>query len=152
VKISFQAPPHKSGDAASDKGRTMAKGRGRASMARWALGAIFIVTPMVFGLSACSEKALDTGLFGSFTGAEPPVSDNPSPIRAMSGERTDYPTLGSVPPRPTGLTTEAQRQTQMDKLSQDRAASRKRKEATDAIPMPDPLPVPPPPNLQPGRS
>ncbi len=107
---------------------------------------------MVFGLSACGETASFGGVFGSVFGGAPTVSDNPSPIRALSEERTEYPNLGSVPPRPTGLSTEAQRQVQMDKLSQDRAASRKRKEATDAIPMPDPLPVPDKPNLQPGKS
>ncbi|WP_185910028.1 hypothetical protein [Azospirillum doebereinerae] len=107
---------------------------------------------MIFGLPACSERSLDTGLLGSVTGEPSPISDNPSPVRAMSGERTGYPNLGSVPPRPTGLTTEAQRQTQMDKLAGDRAESRRRKAATEAIPMPEPLAVPPPPNLQPGKS
>ncbi|WP_233474489.1 hypothetical protein [Azospirillum agricola] len=111
---------------------------------------------MVLGVAACSERALDTGLLGSVTGEPSPVSDNPSPIRAMTGERTDYPNLGTVPPRPTDLTTEAQRQTEMDRLAKDREASRQRKAATEAIPMPEPLPtpmsVPPKPNLQPGRS
>lgn len=111
---------------------------------------------MVFGAAGCSDRALDTGVFGSVLGDPSPVSDNPSPIRPMTGARTDYPNLGSVPPRPTGLSTEAQRQIQMDKLAEDRNASRKRKAATDAIPMPPPLPaplpVPPKPNLQPGRS
>ncbi|WP_372399681.1 hypothetical protein ABMY26_29180 [Azospirillum sp. HJ39] len=123
---------------------------------RRAFIAAIVAVPLVFGLSACSERMLDTGLFGAVTGAEQPVSDNKSPIRNMTGERTGYPNLGTVPPRPTDLTTEAQRQQAMDGLARDRAASRRTKEQTEAIPMPEPLPtpmaVPPRPNLQPGRS
>ncbi|WP_247892390.1 hypothetical protein [Azospirillum sp. Sh1] len=112
--------------------------------------------PMVFGLSACSDRALDTGLLGAVTGEPSPVSDNSSPIRGMTGERTDYPNLGTVPPRPTDLSTEAQRQQAMDRLAEDRAASRRTREQTEAIQMPEPLPtpmaVPPKPDLRPGRS
>lgn len=126
-------------------------GRNHGAVQR-GLTALIVVTPMIFGLAGCSDKALDTGLLGSVTGAESPVSDNPSPIRAMTGEREDYPTLGTVPPRPTNLTTEAQRQRRMDRLANDRKASRQRKAETEAIPMPEPLAVPPKPNIQPGRS
>ena len=117
-----------------------------------AVGALIVAMPMVFGLSACSDRALDTGLLGAVTGAPSPVSDNSSPIRNMTGERTDYPNLGTVPPRPTDLTTEAQRQQAMDRLAEDRAASRRTREQTEAIQMPEPLPIPPKPNLQPGKS
>ncbi|PWC31297.1 hypothetical protein [Azospirillum sp. TSO35-2] len=115
-----------------------------------------ILAPLVVGLSACSDRVLDTGLYGAVTGADSPVNEAASPIRAMTGERTGYPNLGTVPPRPTNLTTEAQREQAMDRLAQDRAASRRTKTETEAIPMPEPLPtpmaVPPKPNLQPGRS
>ena len=120
-----------------------------------AVGALIVAMPMVFGLSACSDRALDTGLLGAVTGEPSPVSDNSSPIRNMTGERTDYPNLGTVPPRPPDLTPEAQRQQAMDRLAEDRAASRRTREQTEAIQMPEPLPtpmaVPPKPNLRPGR-
>ncbi|CAO3409361.1 hypothetical protein [Azospirillum largimobile] len=130
-------------------------GRGIAAVGR-VFGTLIVATPLVFGLSACSERTLDTGLLGAVTGQPSPVSDNTSPIRGMTGERTEYPNLGTVPPRPTDLTTEAERQQAMDRLAQDRAASRRTKEQTEAIPMPEPLPtpmaVPPRPDLRPGRS
>lgn len=125
--------------------------RGIAAAGR-AAGALIVAMPMVFGLSACSDRALDTGLLGAVTGEPSPVSDNSSPIRGMTGERTDYPNLGTVPPRPTDLSTEAQRQQAMDRLAEDRAASRRTREQTEAIQMPEPLPVPPKPDLRPGRS
>ncbi|WP_246458025.1 hypothetical protein [Azospirillum oryzae] len=125
--------------------------RGIAAAGR-AVGALIVAMPMVFGLSACSDRALDTGLLGAVTGEPSPVSDNSSPIRGMTGERTDYPNLGTVPPRPTDLSTEAQRQQAMDRLAEDRAASRRTREQTEAIQMPEPLPVPPKPDLRPGRS
>lgn len=130
---------------------------GQGSMAaKRALGAVIVIVPMVFGLSACSEKVLDKGLLGSVTGDPSPVSDNPSPIREMSGERKDYPNLGTVPARPAHLTTEADRRKEMDRLAEDRAASRRTRQETESIQVPAPLPtpmaVPPPPNLTPGRS
>ncbi len=132
--------------------RGMAKGGNGMGMALRTLGMLAVAVPAILGLPACSERALDTGLLGSVTGEPSPVGDRSPQIRAMTGERTDYPNLASVPPRPTGLSTEAQRQTQMDKLAEDRSRSRKRKAATEAIPMPTPLPVPPPPNLKAGKS
>lgn len=130
-------------------------GRGIAAVGR-VFGALIFVMPMVFGLAACSDRALDTGLLGAVTGQPSPVSDNTSPIRGMTGERTEYPNLGTVPPRPTDLSTEAERRQAMDRLAQDRAASRRTKEQTEAIPVPEPLPtpmaVPPRPDLRPGRS
>lgn len=129
--------------------------RGNAAVGR-VFGTLIFVMPMIFGLSACSDRALDTGLLGAVTGQPSPVSDNTSPIRGMTGERTEYPNLGTVPPRPTDLSTEAQRQEAMDRLAQDRAASRRTKEQTEAIQVPEPLPtpmaVPPRPDLRPGRS
>ncbi|CAO3434124.1 hypothetical protein [Azospirillum endophyticum] len=121
-----------------------------------AFGTLIVAIPMVLGLSACSDRMLDTGPLGYVTGEPSPVSDNSSPIRSMTGERDDYPNLGTVPPRPTDLTTEAQRQQDMDRLAQDRAASRRTREQTEAIQVPAPLPtpmaVPPKPDLRPGRS
>lgn len=130
-------------------------GRGIAATGR-AFGALIVAIPMVFGLSACSDRMLDTGPLGAITGEPSPVSDNSSPIRSMTGERSEYPNLGTVPPRPTDLTTEAQRQQAMDRLAEDRAASRRTRAQTEAIQVPDPLPtpmaVPPKPDLRPGKS
>lgn len=130
-------------------------GRGIAAAGR-AFSLLIVAIPMVFGLSACSDRMLDTGPLGAITGEASPVSDNSSPIRSMSGERSGYPNLGTVPPRPTDLTTEAQRQQAMDRLAEDRAASRRTREQTEAIQVPEPLPtpmaVPPRPDLRPGKS
>ncbi|PWC79687.1 hypothetical protein TSH64_19485 [Azospirillum sp. TSH64] len=130
-------------------------GRGIAKAGR-AFSLLIVAIPMVFGLSACSDRMLDTGPLGAITGEASPVSDNSSPIRSMTGERSEYPNLGTVPPRPTDLTTEAQRQQAMDRLAQDRAASRRTREQTEAIQVPEPLPtpmaVPPRPDLRAGRS
>ncbi|WP_247876041.1 hypothetical protein [Azospirillum sp. TSH100] len=95
---------------------------------------------------------LDTGPLGAVLGDPSPVSDNSSPVRGMSGNNDEYPNLGTVPPRPTDLTTEAQRQQAMDRLAQDRAASRRTREQTEAIQVPEPLPIPPKPDLRPGKS
>ncbi|WP_245986270.1 hypothetical protein [Azospirillum thermophilum] len=120
-------------------------------MHRLASAAVFL--PLA--LCACSDRALDTGLLGSVTGEPSPVSDNPSPIRAMSGTNPDYPTLGTVPPRPTDISTEAQRQTQMDRLARDRSVGQKYHSEALSQPVPEtlptPIPVPPVPNLTPGR-
>lgn len=123
-----------------------------------------LVIPAFFlalGLGACSDRALDTGLIGSLTGEPSPVSDNPSPVRGLSGENTAYPNLASVPPRPTDLSTESQRQTKMDRLAKDRSAARKTQADALSRPAPATLPpaklpkpaaVPPKPNLTPGKS
>ncbi|KAA0593242.1 hypothetical protein J2848_005353 [Azospirillum lipoferum] len=126
-------------------------GRGIAAAGR-AFGALAVALPMVFGLSACSDRMLDTGPLGAITGEPSPVSDNSSPVRGMSGTNDEYPNLGTVPQRPTDLTTEAQRQQAMDRLAQDRAASRRTREQTEAIQVPEPLPIPPKPDLRPGKS
>ncbi|PWC81743.1 hypothetical protein TSH100_26300 [Azospirillum sp. TSH100] len=126
-------------------------GRGIAGAGR-AFGALAVALPMVFGLSACSDRMLDTGPLGAVLGDPSPVSDNSSPVRGMSGNNDEYPNLGTVPPRPTDLTTEAQRQQAMDRLAQDRAASRRTREQTEAIQVPEPLPIPPKPDLRPGKS
>lgn len=122
-----------------------------------------LVIPAFFlalGLGGCSDRALDTGLMGSLTGEPSPVSDNPSPIRGLSGENTSYPNLASVPPRPTGLTTEEQRQTKMDGLAKDRSKAKKTQADALARPSPATLPanklpkpaaVPAKPTLTPGK-
>lgn len=130
----------------------MGKGRKTMGAIGRRLGLVCVATPMILGLSACAEPRLDNGLWGALMGDDGATSDKASPIRAMKEDRTEYPTLGSVPPRPTGLTTEAQRQTKMDRLANDRAASRKRKADTEAIPMPAPLEVPTKPTITPGKS
>lgn len=130
----------------------MGKGRKTMGVIGRRIGLVCVAASAIFGLSACAEPRLDNGLWGAIVGDDGATSDKASPIRAMKEDRTAYPTLGSVPPRPTDLTTEAQRQTKMDALANDRAASRKRKADTEAIPMPTPLEVPNKPNIVPGKS
>ncbi|KAA0678680.1 hypothetical protein [Azospirillum brasilense] len=96
---------------------------------------------VVLGLSACSDRVLDTGLLGAVTGRDVPSQE--SPVRGMSGEAREYPNLGTVPPRPTDLRTEAQRQEDLDRLAQDREAARNM--------LPTPMDAPPPPNITPGQ-
>ncbi|HEY0832422.1 MAG TPA: hypothetical protein VGE72_00825 [Azospirillum sp.] len=118
----------------------MVKGRCGAISVAAMLGALL--------LAGCSERTLDTGLVGAFTGDNPPPGA-PSPIRPMSGEKTDYPNLATVPPRPTDLSTEQQRQAQMKSLEQDRSALRARKKALED--QYKPLTAPPKPKVTPGR-
>ena len=107
------------------------------------LGGMAVVW-VALSLTACSERVLDTGVIGSITGEPSPVSDNPSPIRGLSGENKEYPNLATVPPRPTDIRTEAQRQQDLDRLAKDREAAKKR--------LPTPAAVPPKPNATPGKA
>ncbi|AIB11893.1 hypothetical protein ABAZ39_07745 [Azospirillum argentinense] len=96
---------------------------------------------VVLALPACSDRVLDTGLVGAVTGRDVPSQE--SPVRGMSGQSREYPNLGTVPPRPTDLRTEAQRQQDLDRLAQDRAAAKTM--------LPTPMDVPPPPDITPGQ-
>lgn len=96
---------------------------------------------VVLGLSACSNHVLDTGLVGAVIGRDVPSQE--APVRGMSGENREYPNLGTVPPRPTDLRTDAQRQQDLDRLAQDREAAKKM--------LPTPMDVPPPPDITPGQ-
>ncbi|MBK3775782.1 hypothetical protein JJL56_26935 [Azospirillum sp. YIM DDC1] len=96
---------------------------------------------VVLALSACSDRVLDTGLVGAVIGRDVPSDD--SPVRGMSGQNREYPNLGTVPPRPTDLRTEAQRQQDLDRLAQDREAARNM--------LPTPMDAPPPPDITPGQ-
>ncbi|MBP2291200.1 hypothetical protein [Azospirillum rugosum] len=109
------------------------------------LGAAALVA---LALPACSDRVLDTGLFGAVTGADAPVKDDTTLIRGLKGENREYPNLGTVPPRPTDLRTEAQRQEELDKLAEDRASAKK------MLPnpaLPTPADVPPAPDITPGK-
>lgn len=46
-----------------------------------------------------------------------------SPIRRATDTAGEWPNLATVPPRPTGVRTPADRQSMMDRLAEDRAAS-----------------------------
>lgn len=96
---------------------------------------------VVLALSACSNHVLDTGLVGAVTGRDVPSDE--SPVRGMTGESREYPNLGTVPPRPTDLRTEAQRRQDLDRLAQDREAAKKL--------LPTPMEAPPPPDITPGK-
>jgi hypothetical protein len=97
---------------------------------------------VLLALAGCSDRTLDTGVVGSVFGGGPPP-DAPSPIRTMSGERTDYPNLATVPPRPTDVPTLEQRQKDMTALEQERASARSTAKALEE--KYKPVPVPPKP-------
>lgn len=98
---------------------------------------------VALALPACSDRVLDTGLVGAVTGADSPVKDDTTLIRGLTGENKEYPNLGTVPPRPTDIRTEAQRQKELDMLAEDRDAAKKR--------LPTPAEVPPKPDITPGQ-
>lgn len=102
---------------------------------------------VALALPGCSNRVLDTGPMGFITGETAPVSDNPSLIRPMDDRNTDYPNLGTVPPRPTNMRTDAQRAKEVDRLAQDRVAARKERDS-----LPTPADVPPKPDLTPGKA
>ncbi|MCW2246477.1 hypothetical protein M2352_002068 [Azospirillum fermentarium] len=88
-------------------------------------------------------------------------TDPPSPIQAMTGKETAYPNLATVPPRPTNLTTQAQRDAQMKALEDHRARNRLAADALEekaqTLPpplppqtLPEPMAVPPPPRIREG--
>lgn len=93
-------------------------------------------------LAGCSDRALDSGVVGSVFGGGPPP-DAPSPVRGMSGEKTTYPNLGTVPARPTDVPTAEQRQKDLTALEQERA--RARRTARELEEKYKPVPVPPKP-------
>ncbi|MDQ2101287.1 hypothetical protein [Azospirillum isscasi] len=113
----------------------------KAGRFRPALSVLVVSVPVVLGVSACSNHVLDTGLLGAVTGRDVPSDE--SPVRGMSGENREYPNLGTVPPRPTDLRTQAQRQQDLDQLAQDREAAKKM--------LPTPMEAPPPPVITPGK-
>lgn len=117
---------------------------GRRGLIVAALARLGAVAWVALALPACSDRVLDTGLLGAVTGADSPVSDDATLIRGLTGENREYPNLGTVPPRPTGLRTEAERQEELDRLAEDRAAAKKM--------LPTPADVPPPPDVTPGRA
>jgi len=120
----------------------MEKGIGQGGATIKRLGGMAVVW-VALSLAACSERVLDTGVVGSITGEPSPVSDNPSPIRGLSGENKEYPNLATVPPRPTDLRTQAERQQDLDRLAKDRDEAKKR--------LPTPAAVPPKPDITPGK-
>ncbi len=109
------------------------------------LGAAALVA---LALPACSNRVLDTGLVGAVTGSDVPVKDDTTLIRGLKNENREYPNLGSVPPRPTDIRTEAQRQQELNKLAEDRASAKKML-PTPALPTP--ADVPPAPDITPGK-
>lgn len=143
MKILFSPVQFKRRDGAEHGVRSMEKGIGRNRTTTKLLGGMGAVVWAALLLSACSDRTLDTGVIGSITGAPSPISDNPSPIRGLSGENKEYPNLGSVPPRPTDLRTEAERQKDLNRLAQDRDSAKKR--------LPTPAAVPAKPTITPGK-
>lgn len=103
-------------------------------------------------LAGCGDRMLDAGPMNYVFGGGPPA-DAASPVRGLSNETRPYPNLGTVPPRPKDVTTQAQTDADMKRLAKARGENRAAGEALKAIPgAPTPLEAPPPPNLTPGRS
>ena len=112
----------------------------------WRAGAAAVA---LLALGACSDRTLDTGVVGSVFGGSPPP-EAPSPVRGMTGERTSYPNLATVPGRPTDVPPVAQRQKDITALEQERAQARSTAKALED--RYKPVPVPPQPKIAPGRS
>lgn len=112
-----------------------ANGAGRGFMAVGGLAALL-------ALAGCGDRVLDTGLVGAVFGGGPPP-DAPTPIRGMTGEKTSYPNLATVPPRPTDITTQQQVDKDLSALEKERAQARAAaKELEEKY---KPLPMPPAP-------
>lgn len=110
-------------------------------------------------LGGCSPQIQDVGFANYVLGER--RTDAPSPIKSMTGAETTYPTLGTVPPRPKNLTTQAQRDAQMKALEDHRARNRLAADALEekaqtlppplpAQALPQPMAVPPPPRIKEG--
>ena len=110
-------------------------------------------------LGGCSPQIQDVGFANYVLGER--RTDPPSPIQAMAGKETAYPNLGTVPPRPKNLTTQAQRDAQMTALEDHRARNRLAADALEekaqtlppplpAQTLPEPMAVPPPPRIKEG--
>jgi len=102
----------------------------------------------LLALAGCSDRTLDTGVIGSVFGGGPPP-DAPSPVRGMSGEKTTYPNLATVPGRPTDVPPVAQREKDITALEQERAQARSTAKALED--KYKPVPVPPKPKVTPGK-
>jgi hypothetical protein len=101
----------------------------------------------VLVLGGCGDRAFDVGVAGLVSGDT--LNETPNnPVRRMSGTKTAYPNLSTVPDRPTDLTTEQARAAQMQALEKTRAANRAAGKALqDDLRLVEPAAVPPPPNL-----
>ncbi len=112
-------------------------------------GRAAFVAATLLALAGCSDRVLDTGLVGAVTGEGAPP-DAPSPVRGMSGEKTSYPNLATVPGRPTDVPSVAQRQKDIATLEQERAQARGTARALEE--KYKPVAVPPPARVTPGKS
>lgn len=67
-------------------------------------------------LAACSDRLLETGLGWEYLSGE--VKEiPPSPVRQISGTRTGYPNLSTVPDRPLGAVTSDTATLMLDRLA-----------------------------------
>lgn len=106
----------------------------------------------VLVLGGCGERVYDVGLTGAIMGENLETTPN-SPVRRMSGAKTDYPNLATVPARPTDVPTEQARQADMDALAKTRDTNKAAGQALKQDPrLPEPAAVPPKPDLRPGVS
>ena len=111
-----------------------------------------VALALAASLAGCGDRMLDSGPINYVFGGGPP-EDAASPVRGLSNETRPYPNLGTVPPRPKDVPTQAQIDADMKRLSQARGRNRAAGDALKAVPgAPAPLEAPPPPNLTPGRS
>lgn len=114
---------------------------------RWSGAALVAVA--LLALSGCGNRVLDAGVIGSVTGDGPPP-DAPTPVRGLSGEKTTYPNLATVPARPTDVPSVAQREKDVTALEQERAQARATAKALED--KYKPTTIPPAPKVTPGKS
>jgi hypothetical protein len=75
----------------------------------------------VFLTAGCADSPV-LDMLGGGAGLPQPGAPE-TPIRRATETQGEWPNLASVPPRPSGVRTPAERQSMMDRLAEDRATS-----------------------------
>lgn len=126
----------------SDLNRAGQAAQRPAGRAAKAVRLLAIAGVLVVSVTACSDRALDTGVISSFMGARSVADTTTTPVRRIGDGDRPYPNLASVPPRPTDLRTDADRQADREALKRDRDSAKTH--------LPNVMDVPPAPVLRPG--
>lgn len=79
-----------------------------------------LLLPVLLAAGCADSPVLD--LLGGGAGL-PEAGAPETPIRRATETDGEWPNLASVPPRPTGVRTPAERQSMLDRLAEDRALS-----------------------------
>lgn len=105
----------------------------------------------VLALAGCSNQLVDVGPIGMLKGDA--VQDSGSPVKRISDEKETYPSLGTVPDRPTDVTKPEDVQAEISKLEKARLDNRKiGQKVIDDPRIKQPAAVPPKPKLEPGKA